>query len=314
MLLAQLALGNGAQFGIADFKNDYGRSSTEDFPAAVGAEFLDLWGRPGAPYNPLALESLGDQGGIDEQVIEFRDCVEQAMASFQRIGTRQKAAVERALRDAYSSATAHGRWPTMLDLNAELGDEIAHILGDLTRYEIFSQGPPLGAVVERNVVFGLSRIPGNGQTTVLAAAFILAVIALTMQGRPPVAGRVDYAIVIDEAHRVAQLRALHLMLREGRSKGLAVIVATQAPSDLPEVVDTNAQTRICFRLSDAVIAGQAARKMDPGDESLPDRIRTLGTGEALVSLEGAQPRLLTMIQYHRDRSRLDAGQLGSPPT
>jgi DNA helicase HerA-like ATPase len=103
------------------------------------------------------------------------------------------------------------------------------------------------------------------------------------------------------------------MLREGRSKGLAVILATQAPSDLPEVVDTNAQTRICFRLSDAVIAGQAARKLDPSDEALPERIRTLATGEAFVSLEGQAPQLLSMAQHYRDRERFEAEGMGKPP-
>jgi hypothetical protein len=289
---------------VADFKNDYGPTASEDFPAAVGAEFLDLWGRPGAPYNPLALESLDDQAAIDAQIIEFRDSVEQAMASYQRIGQRQKSAVERALREAYGDALDEGRWPTMLDLNRRIGDDIAHILGDLTRYEIFADGPPLASVADRRIVFGLSRIPGNGQTTVLAAAFLLSVISLEIQGRPPAPNQVTYAAVVDEAHRVAQFKALQLMLREGRSKGLAVILATQAPSDLPEVVDVNAQTRICFRLSDAVIATQAARKLDQVDESLPTRIRTLGTGEAFISLQGAPPQLVTMTQYYRDHDRI----------
>src|SRR5690606_9646874 len=162
-------------------------------------------------------------------------------------------------------------------------NDLMHILGDLTRYEIFSNGPALGDVVDRNVVFGLNRIPGNGQTTVLAAAFLLSVIAQTMQDRPPVANAIRCAMVIDGAHRVAALKALQLMLREGRSKGLAVVLATQAPADLPDIVDTNAQTRVCFRLSDSVVAAQAARKLDPGDDSLAERIRTLASGEAFVS-------------------------------
>lgn len=312
MVLAQLALGNGARFGVADFKNDYGPTATEDFPASVDAAFLDLWGRPGAPYNPLALASEDDRAALDSRIIEFRDCVEQAMASFQRIGPRQKQSIARALESAYANARAEGRWPTMLDLNREVSADIEHVLGDLTRYEIFSDGPPLESVIDQNVVFALNRIPGNGQTTVLAAAFILSVIGLTMQERPPVANAVHYAMVVDEAHRVAQFKALHLMLREGRSKGLAVVLATQAPADFPEVVDNNAQTRVCFRLSDAVIAGQAARKMDPNDGTLAERIRTLASGEAFVSFEGSPPRLLTMVQHYRDRARLDAGELGGP--
>jgi len=312
MLLAQLAAGGGARFGVADFKNDYGPTAKDDFPASIGAEFLDMWGRPGAPYNPLAFGDEEDSE-VESRIIEFRDSIEQAVASYQRVGQRQKAAIEKALRSAYEGTLDEGRWPTMLDLNREVGPDIEHILGDLTRYEIFADGLPLSEVVDKNVIFGLNRIPGNGQTTVLTAAFLLSVISLEMQGRPPVTKQVNYALVVDEAHRVSQFRALKLMLQEGRSKGLAVVLATQAPSDLPEVVDTNAQTRICFRLSDAVVAGQAARKLDPADESLPERIRTLGTGEAFLSLQGGRPRLLTMTQHHRDRGRLDAGTLADPP-
>jgi hypothetical protein len=301
MLLAQLAGANGSRFGIADFKNDYGSEEGEDFPASVGAEFLDLWGQPGAPYNPLALADGDDQ---NTRIIEFRDSIEQAVAAYQRIGNRQKRAIENALRAAYADVRGEGRWPTMLDLNRHLNDDIEHILGDLTRYEIFSDGPPLGAVIDRNVVFGLNRIPGNGQTTMLAAAFILATISLTIQDLPPIANAIRYVVVIDEAHRVSKLRAVDMMIKEGRSKGLAVILATQSPADLTETIDTNAQTRICFRLSDAVVAAQAARKLDPNDATLSDRIRTLESGEAFVSLGGQSPRLLRMLQHYRDRGQL----------
>jgi hypothetical protein len=44
----------------------------------------------------------------------------------------------------------------------------------------------------------------------------------------------------------------------------------------------------------AVVAAQAARKIDPGDADIPERIRTLASGEAFVSLGGDAPRLLTM--------------------
>ena len=297
MLLAQLAFLNDTHFGIADFKNDYG----EEFPESVGAEFIDLWGQPGARYNPLALDRANDQV---TRIIEFRDMIEQAMASYQRVGARQKAGIEEALRAAYREAAKEGSWPTMLDLNRFLTPDIQHLLNDLTRNEIFTAGPPLSEVINRNTVFGLNRIPGNGQTTVLAAAFILASIALTIQDLPPVANTIRYAVVIDEAHRVSRFRALDLMIREGRSKGLAVILATQSPGDLPEVVDINAQTRICFRLSDAMVAGQAARKLDPNDDGLAARIRTLESGEAFVSLQGGPPRLLRMCQHYRDVKEL----------
>jgi DNA helicase HerA-like ATPase len=109
---------------------------------------------------------------------------------------------------------------------------------------------------------------------------------------------------VDEAHRVAQFKAIDTMIREGRSKGLAVLLATQQPSDLPEVVGTHAQTKICFRLPDATMALAAAKRLNPGDRQLPDLIRSLSTGEAIVSLGGKQPQLVRMVQLYRDRQVL----------
>ena len=300
-LLAQLSA-TGARFGIADFKNDYGPDAREDFPASVGATFCDLWGQPGAPYNPLALAEGEDR---DTRIIEFRDAIEEATSSYQRVGIRQKLAIEETLRVAYDEAAEERRFPTMLDLNRLLPSSVHHILGDLSRYQIFADGPPLSEVISENVVFGLNRIPGNGQTTVLAGAFLLSSIALAIQGMTPVANAIRYAVVVDEAHRVAKIRAVDLMVKEGRSKGLAMILATQSPADLPEAVDTNAQTRICFRLSDATIATQAARKLDSNDKTLAERIRTLETGEAFVSMQGKQPLAVRMLQHYRDRAIFD---------
>jgi DNA helicase HerA-like ATPase len=121
---------------------------------------------------------------------------------------------------------------------------------------------------------------------------------------PPVSNTIRYAIVVDEAHRVAAFRAIDTMVREGRSKGLAVLLATQQPGDLPDVVATNAQTKICFRLPDATVAAAAARRLDPADTDLPAQVRTLGVGEAFVSLGGGRPRLLRMAQFWKDRQGL----------
>jgi DNA helicase HerA-like ATPase len=154
------------------------------------------------------------------------------------------------------------------------------------------------------VVFGLSTIPGNGQTTVLAAGFILSALLLKIQSLPPVPNTIRYLVVVDEAHRVSSFRAIQTMIREGRSKGLAVILATQQPLDLPEVVATNAQTKICFGLPDATVATMAARKLQPDNPRLSEQIRTLGVGEAFLSLGGGVPRLVRMAQAYRDAPNL----------
>ena len=300
-LLAQLASLSGARFGIADFKNDYGG----EFPALASANFIDLWG-DGAPYNPLALPADSDRA-IQRAVIELRDTVDVATQSFTRMGVRQKAKLKDALEEAYRIGRQEQRWPTLLTLNSLLDDDLAGVIGDLTSTEIFGEGAPLGDATDENLVFGLSQIPGNGLTTVLAAGFILSALQLKLQGLPQVANTIRYAIVVDEAHRVSAFKAIDTMIREGRSKGLAVLLATQQPGDLPEVVATNAQTKICFRLPDATVATAAARRLDPLDSELPEQIRTLDVGEAFVSLGGAAPRLLSMAQHWRDRPRLGLG-------
>ncbi|MEV0939588.1 helicase HerA-like domain-containing protein [Micromonospora wenchangensis] len=299
-LLAQLAHHSGSKFGIADFKNDY--SDETDFPQLAGAKFLDLW-NDGAPYNPLALDDFTDRA-VNTAVIELRDTVEVATKTFTRIGVRQRAKLEKALRSAYAVGRSEGRWPTLKLLDDELDADLAGVIGDLTHNELFRDGPPLGEVIDQSVVFGLSRIPGNGQTTVLAAGFILSALLLRVQSLPPVPNSVRYIVVVDEAHRVAAFKAVDTMIREGRSKGLGVILATQQPGDLPDVVATNAQTKVCFRLPDATVAAVAARKLNPADSRLAEQIRTLGKGEALVSFGGTRPRLLRMAQAYRDRQEL----------
>ena len=304
-LLAQLSRYSGSRFGIADFKNDY--SGETGFPAFAGAEFINLW-ENGVPYNPLALEDDSPRT-IDTAVIEVRDIVEEAARAFVRIGHKQREKIQTALYKAYGVRGSEGRWPTFSTLNDELDSELASVMGDLTRYDLFRAGPPLGHVIDRNVVFGLSKIPGNGQTTVLAAAFILSALLLRVQSLPPVPNTIRYLAVVDEAHRVKDFRAVQTMIREGRSKGLAVVLATQQPLDLPEVVSANAQTKICFGLPDATVATMAARRLDPDNPRLAEQIRTLGKSEAFLSLGGEAPVLMRMTQAFRDYEVLGLPEL-----
>jgi hypothetical protein len=280
-LLAQLAVRSGTHFGVLDFKNDYGGA----FPEEIGARFLDLW-EDGAPYNPLALQDRA------------------ARRSFTRMGIRQLDKLRRALEEAYALGEQEQRWPTLKTLDDLLDADLSGVIGDLTRNELFRDGPPLGDITDEEVIFGLSGIPGNGLTTILAAGFILSALLLKVQGLDPVPNTIRYAAVVDEAHRVSAFRAIDTMVREGRSKGLAVILATQQPGDLPEVIATNAQTKICFRLPDAAVAAAAARRLDPNESSLAEQIRTLAVGESFVGLGGAPPRLVSMAQYWRDHEKL----------
>jgi hypothetical protein len=298
-LLSQLAESGGTRVGILDFKGDY-RLFGRD------AELVDLWDA-GLAYNPLALADDSPRV-IEGAIICIRDAVASAARSCSvRMGHRQLARLREALSTIYRDGRAEGRWPTLLDLNDQLSEDLAAAIGDLTSSEMFRDGPPLDQAFDRNMIYGLAGIPGDGMTQTLAAGFILNSLMLHCRtnvaphAAPPT---VRYALVVDEAHRVAAFRSVETMIREGRSQGLSVILATQQPGDMPAVVGANAATRICFGQPDASAASAAARRLDPGDVSLVERIQRLGAGAAVVRLGRGRPQVFDMVQLHRDAGRL----------
>ena len=149
-LLAQLARHSGSHFGIADFKNDYSSDTGFPFPELAGAEFLDLWST-GAPYNPLALEDASPRA-VTTAVIELRDAVDEATKAFTRMGVKQRGKLQAALEAAYQTGRQEGRWPTLRTLDGLLDDDLAAVLGDLTRHELFR---PNQRVVPRHAAAGL---------------------------------------------------------------------------------------------------------------------------------------------------------------
>jgi hypothetical protein len=234
-------------------------------------------------------------------IIELRDTVDIAARAFTRLGHRQLTKLQLALESAYEESRRSGKgFPTLYNLHEFLDEDLRGVIGDLTGTELFGDGPPLGALIEEDVVVGLNHIPGTGLTTTLAAGFALAALYLKLLEMPQVFNKVTYTIAIDEAHRVASFHSVGTMVRELRSKGLAVLLATQKPGDLPGEAGTNAQTKIYLRLPDAQAATAAARALDPTDRNLPRTIRSLADGEAYVALAGGPPRLVKLRQFWRD--------------
>ena len=178
---------------------------------------MDLW-NGGAPANPLALDDRSDRA-IDTAVIELRDTVEEATRSFTRMGVHQKAKLEKALREAYASGKGEGRWPTLRTLDDHLDADLAGVMGDLTLHQLFKAGEPLGNVIDHNVVFGLSKISGNGPDHSFGGrVHPVRAALLRVQNLPPVPNTIRYVAVVDKAHRGTDFQAVKTMIREGRSK------------------------------------------------------------------------------------------------
>ena len=97
-----------------------------------------------------------------------------------------------------------------------------------------------GSLLERGlVVYDLTGLRSEDRNVASSLLISSLILEATENGLP---GRV--VLVVDEAWRVSGGVATHLVmaLREGRSKGLYVVYATQSPSDVPPIVLDN--TRI----------------------------------------------------------------------
>lgn len=311
-LLAQLS-GIGSRFSVCDFKDDYGADAYgTDFPVLVGAQHYSLSREP-VPYNPMAGHSR-TQREMRAFCIELRDMITIAAEQHVRMGPRQKGKLMHSLEEAFEYARANGRQdPRLEDVGAVLDDDLEGIIGDLFRFEFFSEGPPFGELINRDTIFSFKDVPGRGLTEDLLAGFILSSFYLRLADAPAVHSRVSFAVVVDEAHRVAGYKAIQAMVREQRSKGVAVILATQQPGDLPAEMATNAQTKVFLRLP-ARAAKQAGQMLDPDDKDLPEMIRSLERGQALVSIGGAAARRVDLRQFWRDDQDVLQPDQVPPPT
>lgn len=297
-LLAQLRA-MGSSFTVCDFKDDYGIDSYgTDYPAAIGAERFKVAKTP-LPYNPMAGHN-STQREMTSYCIELRDMIDIAAKQHVRMGPRQLGKLQHALEESFEYARANGKSePTLADVGALLDDDLRGVIGDLFRFDFFGEGPPLGDIVDRESILAFKDIPGRGLTEDLLVGFVLSAIYLKMNQAPAVHHEVRFTLVVDEAHRVGGYKAIKSIVREQRSKGVAAILATQAPGDLSPEVETNAQTKVFLQLPPAD-AKAAGRRLDPDDRGLPGLIRTLKTGEAFVSLGGAAPMLVNLRQFWRD--------------
>jgi DNA helicase HerA-like ATPase len=148
-----------------------------------------------------------------------------------------------------------------------------------------------GSLIERGlVVYDLTNL-GNEDRNVASSLIVSSlVLEASEKGLP---GRV--VLVVDEAWRVAIGSANHMImaLREGRSKGLYVIYATQSPSDLPQAILDNTRVVVAFGGFTKNYA-ELARRL--GLEEV-DKLLRLPVGEAYVRVGDRPPLRIYAYNY-----------------
>ncbi len=88
-------------------------------------------------------------------------------------------------------------------------------------------------------------------------------------------------VIIDEAWRISRIRSLYTLVKEGRSKNVGVVLATQNIEDVPPEVIDNINTVIAFgSYSDSYL--NKLREILGLKKEFIDKMKRLGIGEAIL--------------------------------
>jgi DNA helicase HerA-like ATPase len=126
------------------------------------------------------------------------------------------------------------------------------------------------------------------------------------------------AVFLDESHLIFEgaapplIRRIEQIVRLIRSKGVAVVMATQSPADLPAAIAGQLQNRIQHGLHGVTPADQRAIRAAADTMPVPhgfrayEAIGSLGVGAALVSLvqSDGSPGVAAVVRINRARAEL----------
>ena len=278
----------GVALVMLDFKDDYVAPS---FRERIGASLHDAL--RGLSVNPLALTPDPLDGMLDPMVHIY--AVAGVLEQVFGLGAQQRAHLVRALQGTYEEAgiplRAHlpepeRAWPPFRSLLPHL-----EATGDATLVNrlraLFDLGVFEGAsgsvddLLRSSTVLRLTKLPSETDKKAVGALLLQSLYnALIRQGH---AEGLRVAIVIDEAHRVANLAPVELLLKEARAFGAAVFLSSQEPGDFHDSLVANAGSHLVLQVTEARAARDAARLAVGSARSADaaERVRRLQTFHAL---------------------------------
>ena len=205
-----------------------------------------LQGGQSLPVNPFVLPSY------DEQTINVsaREKAESFASINSKLGVVQKGALTEAIRAAYAkraeSATPYPDFQDVLEIASMMyeeqnknDDSLIEVLRDLSDFDLFwkhgNDVPPIERLSNRTLLIDLHAMPVLKELVAYLVIERLYKEMAAMPDSPVGEGRrtIRTILVIDEAHNYLGQKNIFLqrIIREGRSKGVAVFFASQSPND-----------------------------------------------------------------------------------
>ena len=301
VLIPQI-LNNGARVMILDYNGDY-----ED------QHFLEVLCRgqvrhvrpdiDSLGFNPFVIVPTGTAQRLASQVIALSDL----FAKVFDLGPQQKATLRTVIGEQYRELGVPDRlndedlslitiWPNFVSIVDSLSGRsplAANRMGDLAMQEVFSNdGESFGELFSGSCVIGLKGLSGVYSKEAVADLLMRAVYTkLLKDGIKP---RTDLFIVVDEAHKIANLEGSGTLLREARKYGAGVILSSQRPADFSQDVLANVATKFIFKVNLRVDAMTCAKEL-LSQPALVEEIMGLKVGECIMSNQHIANRKVKVV-------------------
>jgi hypothetical protein len=248
---------------LLDFNDDY---IDPEYLQRLGAQCFD--GMDGLPFNPLEpeLDSHTGRLNVEKQIFQ----VSGVLKNVYGLGVQQEASLRAALKSAYDEVglVAHKGQRAMApefsrvgELLEEAGEKtVVNRLSPIFQLGLFRPGTSaLEKLILRPAVVRLSQLP-NEEVKKAAAELILRSLynSILHLGHSQ---ELRYVIVIDEAHKIANLGAVKTLLKEARKYGVCVVLSSQEARDFEDYVFSNAGSLLSLKLSETNDSTRVARLM-----------------------------------------------------
>ncbi len=201
------------------------------------ATFIDIPKNP-FPLNPLSFIDNINQANKQMGIDKFTDII----CKYSNLGTKQRGYLREATQEAFMNKKG-GEYPTISDINKELleiigdkKDSLTEVIDELSRYNVFQEDKKeIKSFLSKNIYLSLSGDLSNS-LRFTSLFLIVNYIYNTFMNMDNTVVENDmramrYIILIDEAHVIFKEKKyqdiLQKMLREIRSKGVAVVLLSQ---------------------------------------------------------------------------------------
>ena len=234
---------------IIDFNQDFVGSN---FTQSVGAEIHNA--ETGINFNPLAIPKNKNPLFQSYQIAAV-------LGKIFNLGTQQQANLKNAIMKTYESNEINSETCVNDDTSFPSFGELEEFIEETNDTKLLNRIKVLfdfnlfqGQVgfqegfLNKGHVFNLNDKLPDEETKKSVAAMILMGTYNTLLGLSHSPRNIRLAIMVDEAHKVANLKEMKILLKEGRKYGCAVFLSSQEATDFEASVYSNIGSLLCLKL------------------------------------------------------------------